>query len=110
MPRVSAVPNAPTSGVPTASGAWSSQNTRARMLRPALPWRGRRRQDIPALDEQLAIEGDADGLTGARLARCSGLVRHRPGLDRLNDGEFCARHDPDFIANGDAAAFRRGPR
>jgi len=86
MPRVSAVPKRTQSGVPQPAAPGQPEHC-ARDAAAGLPGPDAR-QDIPALDEQLAIEGDADGL---RTAPASLGVRASfapASLDRLNDGEF----------------------
>src|SRR5262249_48411106 len=59
--------------------------------------RARMRDDVAALDEQLAVERDADGATGAKLS-CN--RRDRPALDRLDPGDLARGHDDDLVARG----------
>src|SRR5437016_3811190 len=64
-----------------------------------------RRDDIAAVDEHLVVERDADRLSGERLVRYAGLVRHRPRLDRLHPCLAAARHDGDLVTDADAAGL-----
>ena len=58
--------------------------------------------DVAALDEQFAVERDADRAARALPARDR---RHRPALDRLDLGDLAGRHDHDLVAGNQAAGF-----
>src|SRR5262249_14488811 len=64
-----------------------------------------RGNDIPALDKNVSIEGDADRSAGACALRRIQTDRGRPGFDRFDDRDFCARHKSDFVIDADPAAF-----
>ena len=57
---------------------------------------------MSALHEQFAVKRYADRLSGAGVAWRLGFVGHRPFFDGLHHGTLVARHDRDFIANGNA--------
>ena len=64
--------------------------------------------DVAALDEDLAIERDADGLSGARVLGGRALVRHRPRLDGVRTrATLAGRHHDDLVAYRDAPASTR---
>ena len=57
---------------------------------------------VAALDEQLAVERDADRASGALLALDRG---EWPALDRLDFGDLARGHDDDLIAGGEMSGF-----
>jgi hypothetical protein len=71
--------------------------------------RGRRaccgRDHVAPLDEELAIERDADGMAGRRRARRVGGIGRRPRLDGPHPRVLLARLDHDVVADADAAAL-----
>ena len=58
--------------------------------------------DVAALDEQFAVERDADRAAGGLAA---GDRRQRPALDRLDLGDLAGGHDDDLVAGDEAAGF-----
>src|SRR6266436_7571369 len=60
------------------------------------------RDDFAALEEELAIERDADRASGA-LPALDG--RDRPAFDGLDLCDLAGRHDDDLVARGEMAGF-----
>src|SRR5262245_20477559 len=60
------------------------------------------RDDIAALDEQFAVERDADRTAGAMAAV---KRRYRPALHRLDLGDLAGGHDDDFVAGLEMTGF-----
>ena len=58
--------------------------------------------DVAALDEQFAVERDADRAAGALAAL---ERRHRPALDGLDLRDLAGGHDDDFVAGAEAAGL-----
>jgi len=65
----------------------------------------RRRDDVSAIDQDCAIERDADGLSGAGHARHLRAFRHRPCLDRLDARALASRHDENVVIHAHMAAL-----
>ncbi|KAH2775488.1 hypothetical protein KXW38_001952, partial [Aspergillus fumigatus] len=62
----------------------------------------RMRDDVAALDEQFAVECDADGAARALAAFDR---RERPALDRLDFRDLARGHDDDLVARDQAAGL-----
>src|SRR5581483_2224169 len=60
------------------------------------------RDDVAALDEQLAVERDADRASGTLLAL---ERRDRPTLDGFDLCDLAGRHDHDLVARSEMAGF-----
>src|SRR6185369_7652941 len=60
------------------------------------------RDDVAALDEQFAVERDADRAPRALPSRDR---RYRPAFNRLDPGDLAGRHDHDLVAGNEAAGF-----
>jgi len=58
--------------------------------------------DVAALDEQLAVQRDADRAAGALLAVHG---RDRPVFDRPDLRDLARRHDDDLFARGELAGL-----
>ena len=102
-------------GGPDAGGEMAADGERP-LVKPEHPrtqprcGRGRAAQrgdDVSALDENVAIERDADGLSGDRRARRLRACWHWPCLDRLDAGGLAGRHDEDIVTHAECG---RSPR